>query len=85
MRVDAQVRQAPRRRCVKLNVFRDVAGGAHIDWTQRARLLGQLDAGGMLMVMRLDRLAGAIKPRLVEHTPDVIIAKEAGFRSLAAT
>ena len=62
-----------------------MASGAHIDWTQRARLLGQLDAGGMLMVMRLDRLAGAIKPRLVEHTLDVITAKEAGFRSLGET
>lgn len=67
-----------------LTVFRDVASGAQIDWTQLARLLGQLDAGSMLMVTRLDRLVGAIKPRLVEHALD-ITAKEAGFRSLGET
>jgi hypothetical protein len=48
-------------------------------------LLGQLDAGDMPMVTRLDRLAGSIMPRLVEHTLDVITAKEAGFRSLGET
>jgi hypothetical protein len=38
-------------------VFREVASGAKTDRTQLRRVLDQLDAGDVLMVTRLDRLA----------------------------
>ena len=53
--VDAQVRQLAPRRCEK--VFREVASGAKTDRAQLRRVLDQLDAGDVLMVTRLDRLA----------------------------
>jgi DNA invertase Pin-like site-specific DNA recombinase len=37
-------------------VFREVASGAKTDRTQLRRVLGQLDAGDVLLVTRLDRL-----------------------------
>jgi DNA invertase Pin-like site-specific DNA recombinase len=53
--VDAQVRQLTKAGCKK--VFREVASGAKTDRAQLRRLLGQLEAGDVLMVTRLDRLA----------------------------
>jgi DNA invertase Pin-like site-specific DNA recombinase len=38
-------------------VFREVASGAKTDRRQLGRLLDQLDAGDVLLVTRLDRLA----------------------------
>src|ERR1700746_2892477 len=58
--VDAQVRQLAKAGCKK--VFREVASGAKTDRAQLHRLLDVLDAGDMLTVTRLDRLA-----RPVEH------------------
>src|SRR4030088_912661 len=64
-------------------VFREVARGAKTDRAQLRRVVDQLDAGDVLMVTRLDRLA--------RSTPDllnplgVIAGKEAGFRSLGDT
>ena len=46
-------------------VFREVASGAQTDRAQLRRVFNQLDAGDVLMVTRLDRLA--IHPRPVEH------------------
>jgi DNA invertase Pin-like site-specific DNA recombinase len=51
--VDAQVRQLTKAGCKK--VFREVASGAKSDRVQLRRLLGQLEAGDVLMVTRLDR------------------------------
>src|ERR1700726_5063739 len=53
--VDAQVRQLTKAGCKK--VFREVGSGAKTDRAQLRRLLDQLDAGDVLMVTRLDRLA----------------------------
>jgi len=57
-------------------VFREVAG----DRAQLRRLLDQLDAGDVLMVTRLDRLARSTRDLL--NTLAAITAKKAGFRSL---
>jgi hypothetical protein len=51
--VDAQVRQLTKAGCKK--VFREVASGAKTDRAQLRRLLGQLEAGDVLMVTRLER------------------------------
>jgi len=53
--IDAQVRQL--RAAGARQVFREVASGAKTDRAQLRRVLAQLDAGDVLMVTRLDRLA----------------------------
>ena len=53
--VDAQVRQLTKAGCKK--VFREVASGGKTDRAQLRRLLDQLDAGDVVTVTRLDRLA----------------------------
>jgi DNA invertase Pin-like site-specific DNA recombinase len=79
--VDAQVRQLTKAGCKK--VFREVASGAKTDRAQLRRLLGQLEAGDVLTVTRLDRLARSTRDLL--NTLAAIAAKEAGFRSLGDT
>src|SRR5216683_8051886 len=64
-------------------VFREVASGAKTDRVQLRRLLDQLDAGDVLLVTRLDRLARSTRDLL--NTLAAITAKEAGFRSLGDT
>jgi DNA invertase Pin-like site-specific DNA recombinase len=64
-------------------VFREVAQGDKTDRAQLSRLLRQLDAGDVLMVTRLDRLARSTRDLL--NTLAVITDKKAGFRSLADT
>src|SRR5712675_1434563 len=61
-------------------VFREVASGAKTDRAQLSRVLDQLDAGDVLMVTRLDRLARSTRDLL--NTLAAITAKKAGFRSL---
>src|SRR5271165_646012 len=61
-------------------VSREVASGAKTDRTQLRRLLDQLDAGDVLMVTRLDRLARSTRDLL--NTLAAITEKKAGFRSL---
>ena len=61
-------------------VFREVASGAKTDRAQLVRVLAQLDAGDVLMVTRLDRLARSTRDLL--NTLAAISAKQAGFRSL---
>src|SRR5947208_2875019 len=75
--VDAQVRQLTKAGCKK--VFREVASGAKTDRAQLRRLLDQLDAGDVLTVTRLDRLARSTRDLL--NTLAAITAKKAGFRS----
>ena len=79
--VDAQVRQLTRAGCKK--VIREMASGAKTDHAQLRRLLGQLAAGDVLMVTRLDRLARSTRDLL--NTLAAITERKAGFRSLADT
>src|SRR4029077_15221769 len=79
--VDAQVRQLTKAGCKK--VFREVASGAKTDRAQLRRLLDVLDAGDMLTVTRLDRLARSTRDLL--NTLAAIAGKQAGFRSLGDT
>jgi DNA invertase Pin-like site-specific DNA recombinase len=79
--VDAQVRQLTKAGCKK--VFREVASGAKTDRAQLRRLLGMLDAGDVLTVMRLDRMARSTRDLL--STLAAITAKSAGFKSLGDT
>jgi DNA invertase Pin-like site-specific DNA recombinase len=79
--VDAQVRQLTKAGCKK--VFREVASGAKTDRAQLSRLLGQLEAGDVLMVTRLDRLARSTRGLL--NTLGTIADRKAGFRSLGDT
>jgi DNA invertase Pin-like site-specific DNA recombinase len=75
--VDAQVRQLTKAGCKK--VFREVASGA-TDRAQLRRLLDVLDAGDVLTVTRLDRLARSTRDLL--NTLAAITAKKAGFKSI---
>jgi DNA invertase Pin-like site-specific DNA recombinase len=61
-------------------VFREVASGAKTDRTQLRRLLAQLDAGDVVTVTRLDRLARSTRDLL--NTLATITDRKAGFRSL---
>ena len=76
--VDAQVRQLTKAGCKK--VFREVASGAKTDRNQLRRAIGQLGAGDVLMVTRLDRLARSTRDLL--NTLAAVADKEAGFLSL---
>jgi predicted site-specific integrase-resolvase len=60
--VDAQVRQLTKAGCKK--VFREVASGAKTNRTQLRRVLDQLEAGDVLTVTRLDRLARSTRDLL---------------------
>src|SRR3954452_20543378 len=61
-------------------VFREIASGAKTDRTQLRRALDQLNAGDVLLVTRLDRLARSTRDLL--NTLAAITGKGAGFRSL---
>ena len=79
--VDAQVRQLTKAGCKK--VFREVASGAKTDRAQLRRLLDQLEAGDVVTVTRLDRLAGSTRDLL--NTLATITDSKAGSRSLGDT
>jgi DNA invertase Pin-like site-specific DNA recombinase len=79
--VDAQVRQL--RAAGAEKVWRETAGGAKTDRVQLRRVLDQLDAGDVLMVTRLDRLARSTRDLL--NILASITEKKAGFRSLSDT
>src|SRR2546423_14265391 len=76
--VDAQVRTLTKAGCKK--VFRELASGAKIDRAQLRRLLNQLEAGDVLTVTRLDRLARST--RELVNTLAAITGKKAGVQSL---
>ena len=61
-------------------LFREMASGAKTDRTRLRRLLDQLDAGDVVLVTRLDRLARSTRDLL--NTLATITEKKAGFRSL---
>ena len=77
--VEAQVRQLAKAGCSK--VFREVASGARTDRAQLRKALDRLEAGDVLMVTRLDRLARSTRDLL--NTMAAIAGKKAGFRSLS--
>jgi DNA invertase Pin-like site-specific DNA recombinase len=79
--IDAQVRQL--KAAGARQVFREVASGAKTDRAQLRRALAQLDAGDVLMVTRLDRLARSTRDLL--NTVATIAGQGAGFRSLGDT
>jgi DNA invertase Pin-like site-specific DNA recombinase len=79
--VDAQVRQLRAAGCEK--VFRETASGAQTDRAQLRKALNQLDAGDVLMVTRLDRLARSTRDLL--NTLATITDRKSGFRSLGNT
>lgn len=64
-----------------VKVFREVASGAKTDRAQLAKALATLDAGDVLLVTRLDRLARSSRDLL--NTLETITSKGAGFKSLA--
>lgn len=64
-------------------VVLEVASGAKTDRGQLRKVLAALDAGDVLMVTRLDRLARSTRDLL--NALATITAKKAGFRSLADT
>src|ERR1700730_2156201 len=76
--VEAQVRQLTKAGCKK--VFRETASGAKTDRVQLRKTLEQIDAGDVLMVTRLDRLARSTRDLL--NTLGTIADRKAGFRSL---
>jgi DNA invertase Pin-like site-specific DNA recombinase len=76
--VDVQVRQLRAEGCEK--VFREVASGAKTDRRQLRRAIEQLDAGDVLLVTRLDRLARSTRDLL--NTLAAVTDRKAGFRSL---
>src|ERR1700759_4692244 len=79
--VDAQVRQLTKAGCKK--VFREVASGAKTDRAQLRRLIETLEAGDVVTVTRLDRLARSTRDLL--NTLAAITERKAGFRSLGDT
>src|SRR6201996_350442 len=80
--VDAQARQLTKAGCKK--VFRDVhVSGAKTDRAQLRRVIDQLEAGDVLMVTRLDRLARSTRDLL--NTLAAIADRKAGLRSLTDT
>lgn len=62
-------------------VFQETVSGAHADRKQLARLLAQLEAGDVVLITRLDRLARSLRDLL--NILDTMTAKGAKFRSLA--
>lgn len=79
--VGAQVEALTAAGAVK--VFRETASGAQTDRTQLRRVLAQLEAGDVLMVTRLDRLARSTRDLL--NTLGTVADRKAGFRSLGDT
>ena len=79
--VDAQVTQL--RAAGAEKVFREVASGAKTERAQLRHALDQLDAGDVLLVTRLDRLAQSTRDLV--NTLGAIAEKGAGFRSLGDT
>ena len=61
-------------------VFQETASGAKTDRRELARLLARLEAGDVVLVARLDRLASSTRDLL--NTLATITERGAGFRSL---
>jgi DNA invertase Pin-like site-specific DNA recombinase len=79
--VEAQVRQLTKAGCKK--VLRETASGIKTDRSQLREALDQLEAGDVLMVTRLHRLARSTRDLL--NTLAAITERKAGFRSIGDT
>jgi DNA invertase Pin-like site-specific DNA recombinase len=79
--VGAQVEALTAAGAVK--VFRETASGAQTDRAQLRKVLAALEAGDVLMVTRLDRLARSTRDLL--NTLAAITDRKSGFRSLGDT
>ena len=79
--VAAQVAQLTKAGAAK--VYRETASGAQTDRAQLRKALAALEAGDVLMVTRLDRLARSTRDLL--NTLAAITDRKAGFRSLGDT
>ena len=79
--VGAQVETLTAAGAVK--VFHETASGAQTNRAQLRKALDQLDAGDVLMVTRLDRLARSTRDLL--NSLATIADRKAGFRSLGDT
>jgi len=79
--VGAQVEALTAAGAVK--VFRETASGAQTDRTQLRKVVAQLEAGDVLMVTRLDRLARSTRDLL--NILATVADRKAGFRSLGDT
>ena len=79
--VAAQVAQLTKAGAAK--AFCETASGAQIDRAQRRKALGELEAGDVLVVTRLDRLARSTCDLLKIFA--TITDRKAGFRSLGDT
>lgn len=66
-----------------VKVFQEKASGARADRPQLAKLLASLNAGDVVLVTRLDRLARSTRDLL--NALDTMAKAGAGFRSLADT
>jgi DNA invertase Pin-like site-specific DNA recombinase len=75
--VEAQVRQLAKAGCTK--VFREVASGAKTDRAQLRKALDRLEAGDVLMVTRLDRLARSTRDLLNTHELAELLDPEDGL------
>jgi DNA invertase Pin-like site-specific DNA recombinase len=65
------------------NIFREKASGAKTDRPELAKLIRRLDAGDVLVVTRLDRLARSTRDLL--NILDAVVKAGAGFKSLKDT
>src|SRR5262245_15797801 len=65
------------------NIFREKASGAKTDRPELAKLIRRLDAGDVLVVIRLDRLARSTRDLL--NILDAVAKAGAGFKSLKDT
>jgi DNA invertase Pin-like site-specific DNA recombinase len=79
--VDAQVKQL--RAAGADKVWRETASGAKADRAQLRRALDELNAGDVLLISRLDRLARSTRDLL--NILATIADKGAGFRSIGDT
>ena len=79
--VDAQVRQL--RAAGAEKIHKETASGAKTDRAQLRQVVAKLNAGDVLMVTRLDRLARSTRDLL--NTLATVAEKGAGFRSLGDT
>jgi DNA invertase Pin-like site-specific DNA recombinase len=77
----AQIAELETAGCAK--VYREKASGAKTDRAELAKLLGKLEAGDVLIVTRLDRLARSTRDLL--NVLDAVAKRGAGFRSLKDT
>ena len=76
--LSAQIAELTAAGCAK--VYREKESGAKTDRAELGKVIGRLDAGDILVVVRLDRLARSTRDLL--NVIDTVSKRGAGFRSL---